>query len=141
MGYRAQSTVLVLTWPEGHTQHGLEIKAKPVSISTIRKMLGLAALTAGTIRAEDISQIDELFTTFIGKVVSWNLEHEASAGQWAPTPITMAGLEEHDTDLVMDVVLTWLNAASGKVDDGGELGKDSPAGSPSPGLSLTMEAL
>ncbi len=150
-GYRRENKIIHLSWEEGELK-GLEVKVKSVSIGTVRRMLSLAThAREKDMGPEDLKAMEELFTTFIDRVVWWNLEHEdiqmdtvagtVNSIRWVPTPITTAGLDEHDSEFVMMLVMQWLNGVTGKVDDSGPLEGSSPGGKPSVEQSLTMEAL
>lgn len=142
MGYRRQSTVIVMEWPEEHELHGLQVRCRSASIGTIRRMLDLAKQAdSKDIGAADLGAIDELFTGFVKRVVGWNLEHETADGEWVQTPATVEGLDFHDADFVMEMIMAWLTAAMGSPEGNGDLPKDSPAGKQSVEQSLTMEPL
>jgi hypothetical protein len=139
-GFRRQARTIVLHFT-GELE-GLEVRARSVSVGTITRMLELAQKVQGKLAPEDIGIIGELFGTFAAAVVSWNLEHEErgadGATSWVPTPISVAGLEKHDGDFVLDMIMAWIDGAIGTP---GETGKESPDGKPSVEASMPMETL
>jgi hypothetical protein len=135
-GFRRQARTIVLHFT-GELE-GLEVRAHSVSVGTITRMLELAQKVQGKLAPEDIGIIGELFGTFAAAVVSWNLEHEEQPEQWVPTPISVAGLEKHDGDFVLDMIMAWIDGAIGTP---GETGKESPDGKPSVEASMPMETL
>ncbi len=151
-GYRRENKIIHLAWEEGELK-GLEVKVKSVSVGTMRRMLSLAShAQKQEMTAEDLKALDELFSSFIERVIWWNLEHEEvqtvdvasghiSETTWMPTPITVAGLDQHDSDFVMMLIMQWLNGVTGKVDDASPLDESLSDGKPLVAQSLTMDPL
>jgi hypothetical protein len=138
-GFRRQARTIVLHFT-GELE-GLEVRARSVSVGTITRMLELAQKVQGKLAPEDIGIIGELFGTFAAAVVSWNLEHEEASevpgvSTWVPTPISVAGLEKHDGDFVLDMIMAWIDGAIGTP---GETGKESDDGKPSVEASMPMD--
>jgi hypothetical protein len=110
MGFRRQSKVFRLVWPEGHDNHGLEVKVGALSIGELSKIGGMAELDLQADNGpEAMAALDEMLALFADKLASWNLEDEDGA----PVPADLDGVRGQDLDFIMEMVDAWMTAAAG----------------------------
>lgn len=108
--------------------------------------------------ADAIKDVSGMFRTFAGKIESWNLEDEngnpvslepievpvpdsrdlSATRRETPAEAKYRVLMEQDMDMVMSLVLAWLD---GMVGTPGPLGGTSNAGGQSEEVSIPMDAL
>lgn len=131
MGFKEPSKVFVLQF-EGELD-GLEIKAKGASVQQILGLLNLASLGQG-VKLENVKDLDELFSLFASRLVSWNLEDEdgepltfepmdvdvidmvtgvVSKVRETPKEAKVRVLTGRALDLVMSMIFAWLDAVIG----------------------------
>lgn len=127
MGYRKVPTIHTLD--KIGEEDGLIVRMKSIKFGKLRRLM---QLTDSDETAEE--SLDDIFKLLLESLVSWNLEDENGV----PVPTTVEGLEDQETDLVMDIIEAWIEKMTGP---GPELGKDSTSGESFPGKPLTMEAL
>jgi hypothetical protein len=127
MGYRKVPTIHTLDKIED--EDGLIVRVKSIKFGKIRKLM---RLTDADESADE--SLDEIFSLLLENIVSWNLEDEDGI----PVPLSVEGLEDQETDLVMSIIEAWIEKMTGS---GESLGKGSPSGVTFPGKPLTMEAL
>lgn len=137
MGYVRDKTFR-LTWDDDTEFAGLEVRAKSLSIDNflrVAPLMELAGKDRDGFSADDMAQIDEIFTVFAGALVDWNLEQEDGT----PVPATREGLGRQDLAFGLAVAMQWLKTVVAVSPD---LGKDLPSGETFPEESgLPMEPL
>lgn len=151
MGFKEKRRTFVLTFPEDSDYAGLEVRAKSISFGQLMGVLDLARLGDGGKKfgVEDIQDIDKMIRMFASRLVSWNLEdedgHPASlepqdidGRRETPAEARYRALMDRDMDMVMDMVLAWLD---GMVGTPGPLDGTSHSGGPSEEVSIPMEPL
>lgn len=135
MGYRKQTTLYHLTFPEFD---GLEITAKSLSTGDLMRIMKTAAQLTGDASerpGETRAQaVEDMLRRFSKALVSWNLEDEDGE----PVPATYQGVEDQELPFVLRIIEAWTEAVAGVPDD---LGKVSPSGPQFPEVSLPMVAL
>lgn len=131
MGFvrKSKSYVLKFTDPD---MDGLEVKMKGLSVGEFLNVMKLKELSE-----DDPESVVELMSVFARSVVSWNLEDEV-AGQVVPVAVTEENVQGLDLDFAMTVIGAWIRAINGV---SGPLGQTSPAGVPSPAVSIPMDVL
>lgn len=135
--YRAQRKIYTLQFEDPELKD-LEVRVKSVSMG---KLLDVADQAQELKDGAGLSVARELFTLFISRMVSWNLQHEPedeAEEEFADTPMTVEGLLLHDPDLVLDIVLSWFDAM---VSISGPLEKSSTSGPQYPEASIPMGVL
>lgn len=102
MGYRAKRKIIVLQWPEDDDLHGLEVRARSLSMEELLDLGDqIAALESGGLAV--LGEVRGLIGQFVEHVESWNLEHEDGT----LTAMTSEGLLSHEPGLVIEMVLAW----------------------------------
>jgi hypothetical protein len=132
MGYIRERKVYRLRF-EDPEMEGLVVQARSAPVG---QFIGLAKLAnpGTTVRPEDMEQVDELFRSFAGCLVDWNLEDE----QGTPVPATLEGLYTQEIDFILQIIFAWIEAVAGVA---GPLGQPSSDGGRSLEQSIPMEAL
>ena len=108
---------------------GLEVTVRSASALVYKRIAELASRTYSSPASEDdIEAATGLYNAFAGVLVEWNLEEP----EGVPVPATLDGVEAQDFDLVLALVIAWLDAVAaalgGKPTD--ELLADLEAGLP-----------
>lgn len=128
MGYRKVPTIYTIEDVRG--LEGAVIRLKSIKVGKLRRLL--AALDSD----DEFSKVmGPIFATLAEGLVSWDLEDE----EGTPIPATLEGIEELELNDVMGIIAAWTQRMTGAGDD--DLGKDSPSGELSQGLSDLTEAL
>jgi hypothetical protein len=127
MGYRKVPTIHTLD--KVGEEDGLVVRLKSIKFGKLRKLM---RLTDADETADEA--LGEIFDLMLENIVSWNLEDE----QGTPVPLTAEGLEDQETDLIMDIIEAWIEKMTGS---GESLGKDSPSGESFPGKPMNWEIL
>lgn len=143
MGFVVKSTLFVLQFAEGHALHGSEIRVRSASIGKLLGLMDMAdALRGGKERnvKETARTIDELFTQFSERLVSWDLQEEplTPGAELRDIPCTKEGLYELDLDVVLDIVFAWVDGVTAV---SGPLEQNSNGGGQSEQPPMTMETL
>lgn len=137
MGYKHQRKVYLLRFGEDHDLHGLEVRARAMSLGTLVDMTTLAVelkQLRGAPGPEDMPKVVRLFDVLGEHLVSWNLEDDADQ----PVPATRAGLDTAGLDLILPLILAWMQVQTQVAPP---LGAPSSAGVPSVAGSIPMEPL
>lgn len=139
MGYRKTVRRIEVSL-KGHKVYGQDPAEYPVayargkSLGEYLHLMGYTEAEEGEDRSGVIRQLEE----FAAALISWNLEREDGT----PLPCTKEALfGEVDNDLGLALATEWIERLGGKVDDAGPLPQSSPAGEPSPAVSIPMEPL
>ena len=111
---------------------GLEVSARSVGLGEYLAISDLANVTM-PLKAGDVARFKRLLKAFSEALVEWNLEER---GQ--PVSADHDGLLSQEPDLVLRIVLAWMDAVAGV---SVPLGQPSNDGEPFPEASLPMEAL
>ncbi|MFF0138552.1 hypothetical protein ACFYRN_19180 [Streptomyces sp. NPDC005227] len=135
MGYRKTTRLLTVSLA-GHEVYGADgeapvAKARGRNLEQYLQLMGWTPADEGDERTGIVRQLEE----FSASLVSWNLEEEDGT----PIPCTPRALFAVDNDLALALATQWLDVIGGKVD--GPLPQSSPAGEPSPVVSIPMEPL
>lgn len=157
MGYREKRRTFTLAFAEDSEYAGLEVRARSVSFGQLMGVLDLARMGEGDKKfgVEDIQDIDKMIRMFAGRIVSWNLEDEngdpvslepvmVDGPQFqqkvreTPAEARYRALMDRDMDMVLDLVLAWLD---GMVGTPGPLDGSSHSGGQSEEVSIPMEPL
>lgn len=135
MGFRRQSRVYRLVWPEGHDNHGLEVRMRPLSIDELARIGGMADLDLTRDSGPEAqAALDDMLRLFADKLIGWNLDDD----QGDEVPATFEGVRAQDLDFVLELVDAWMTAAAG-VDS--PLSDGSTAGGTSVAESIPMVPL
>ena len=129
-GYRPEPKLVRVVYDD---HPGLVVRARTVPADVFMTISGY------TDKTTDKDDIAYLFSEFAKVLISWNLEYsddEEMAGELVPT--TVDGLMSRDFDLVLSIVLGWMEAVGGV---SVPLDQRSIGGSPSLVESLPMEPL
>lgn len=100
------------------TLDGLEVVAKTASAAAYKRIAELANREwANPLSNEDLAEFEALCEAFAGVLVEWNLEEEHEA-KGKPVrkavPPTLKGLMDQDLELVMTIVMAWMDAVAGR---------------------------
>lgn len=130
MGYKRTKTYrLVFEDPEFE---GLEVRAKSVPTGSFLKITELMDLGGSEgFTSDDMDKIRDLFGTFAGALIDWNLEDDDDQ----PVPATLDGLLSQDLDFVLQIIKAWMEAVTTPPES---LGKGSPSGVQFPEGSIPM---
>lgn len=105
---------------EGELQ-GLEVTAQSASAVLYRRIAGMANRQwSNPLSDEDLEEFDALCLAFAGVLVEWNLEVETKVRAKLvrqPVPATHDGLLAQDLELVVAIVMAWMDAVSGSPAD------------------------
>jgi hypothetical protein len=121
---------------------GLEVVARSASVEAYQRIAGLASRPiANPPTADDLEEIDHLYRSFAGLLVSWNLQEgrdgpESEGFAIYDVPATYEGLRSQDLPFATAIILAWMDAVAGV---SRPLGRPSTAGSLEG--SLPMEVL
>lgn len=97
MGYRRESRRITLDFVDPEL-NGLEVVTRSVPLGTFLAMLDSSS---------DATKTMQLLQDFAANaLVEWNLEDEAGK----PVEPTLAGMKTQDTDFMLTIVRTWLEA-------------------------------
>ena len=96
---------------------GLEVVAKSTSATVYKRISGFANREwTNPPSDEDLVEFDALCEAFAGVLVEWNLEEEVTV-KGKPVrkavPPTLKGLMDQDLQLVLAIVLAWMDAVAG----------------------------
>ena len=108
MGYKRQIKVFKLKF-EDPEMDGLVVRVRSVKLGKLMKLVRAMDLDTEKMTAEDLNLIDDVFQTFAGAIVDWNLEDEKDQ----PVPTTLEGIYEQELDFVMEIVAAWVDALTG----------------------------
>jgi hypothetical protein len=113
VGFKPEATIYSLNWEEGHKFHGLQMAVRACSVRKFTELIALAGTAAdlkakdtADITAEDIKGVENLFSTFAGRLVSWNVDGDD--GQ--PVPPTLAGVMSQEVPFVLELIEQWMGA-------------------------------
>jgi len=96
--YKHASRTFVLEFDD---MPGLEVRLRPVSVSQLMDLAGLAdEFAAGKATP---GQVSELFETFADRLVSWNLDIDDEE-----VPADIKGVRSLDADLFMKMLSGWF---------------------------------
>lgn len=121
MGYVPKKKTYPLDFT-GTEHEGLEITVRDMSTDELISM-------------PDSTTHEVLVGAFAGQLVSWNLETEDGT----PIPPTPENVRRQDRSMNQLIIERWLDALNGV--PAGPLPQPSPAGEPSPAVSIPMEPL
>jgi len=97
MGFRRESRRITLAFDDPDL-NGLEVVTRSVPLGTFMAMLDSSS---------DAAKTTQLFQDFADNaLLSWNLEAEDGT----PVEPTLAGMKTQDTDFMLTIVKTWLDA-------------------------------
>lgn len=128
-GFRAGRKTYRLVFEDGHDLAGLVVRARSVGTGEFFELSKLA--DQGSFGLDEGA---ELIARFAQHLVDWNLEDEDGV----PVPATAEGLNSQDFDLVIAVIMQWMDAVAGV---SAPLARPSPGGVPSLVESIPMETL
>jgi hypothetical protein len=110
VGFQRQGKVYRLVWPEGHDNHGLEVRMRPLSIAELQQIGSMAELDLSSDAGpEAMAALDDMIGLFASKLIGWNLDDD----QGEPVPATFDGAKAQDTDFVLELIDAWMTAAAG----------------------------
>lgn len=116
MGYVHQRKTYRLVFEGG--LEGLEVVAKSASGAAYKRIAGMANREwANPLSDEDLGEFEALCEAFADVLVEWNLEEEHEAkGKVVrkAVPPTLKGLMDQDLELVMAIVMAWMDAVAGR---------------------------
>jgi hypothetical protein len=132
---------------DGTDLQGLWVRAHSLPIGTLLELLAMAGevehgVATQKMNAEQLKVVTDLFDGFSAALLGWNLTNKVldndgnDTGGRVRVPPTTEGMLGQDTDLVMPIIMAWIEAASGVAKD---LGKGSSSGGTLPGGSMPME--
>lgn len=113
---------------------GLVVKAKSLPVGRLREIIKYAKLKDQRDPELVAEMLDDMLVKFSEALVSWNAEDENDQ----PIPATLKGLQALDTNMVLAIVLAWIEAVAGV---SGPLGKPSSNGDTFQEGSIPMEPL
>lgn len=125
MGYRPPTKTLRLSFSDPEFE-GLEVHMRRISVGQYREVLA--------VREEGQAELDTLLRLFLDAVHSWNLEDE----QGSVLPRTVEAISDLDFQFVDAMCDAWMTEMQGNT---APLPDSSPAGGPSPAVSIPMEPL
>lgn len=100
---------------------GLEVLAKSMSATAYKRISSFASREWGNpLSSGDRAEFDALCEAFAVVLVEWNLEEEYEVkGKTVrkAVPATLKGLMDQDLELVMAIVMAWMDAIAGQADD------------------------
>lgn len=139
MGFIVKGTIFRLEFAEGHLLHGSTIRVRSASVGKLLQLMALAEELKGD-QAPDDKKVDELFTMFSERLVSWDLQEEPETEGAIPRdiPCDKAGLYELDLGPVLSIVFAWIDGAA---DISIPLERSSNGGGRSEAPPMTMETL
>lgn len=116
MGYVHQRKTYRLVF-EGNLA-GLEVVAKSASAASYKRIASFATREWGNpMSNEDLGEFEALCEAFAAVLVEWNLEEEHEVKSRLvrrPVPPTLKGLMDQDLELVMAIVMAWMDAVAGR---------------------------
>ena len=116
MGYVHQRKTYRLIF-EGELS-GLEVLARSASGAAYKRIAAMANREwANPLSGEDLAEFEALCDAFAGVLVEWNLEEEHEVKGKAvrkPVPATLRGLMDQDLELLMSIVMAWMDAVAGR---------------------------
>ncbi len=119
MGFTPKRRTAVMTFPEDHDLHGLEIRVRIPSVGTVM----------------DTPDGNPFRDMFLEYAESWNLTDDE--GQ--PVPLTLEGLQTLEAVDFRAILKAWFDYVTGRA--AGPLESGSVNGQLPPAVSLPMEAL
>jgi hypothetical protein len=135
VGFQRQGRIYRLVWPEGHENHGLEVRVRALSIDDLSRIGGMAELDLSRDNGpEALGALDDMLALFASKLVGWNIDDD----QGEPVPATLAGVKAQDLDFVLELVDAWMTAAAGVAPP---LSESSTGGGTPLAASIPMEPL
>ncbi|MGQ4349684.1 hypothetical protein [Streptomyces sp. SAS_275] len=134
MGYRKTVRHLTISL-KGHPEYGTEevapeVVARGKNLDEYLRLMGYVED-----ESDDRSGVVRQLQEFGASLISWNLEEEDGT----PIPCTPQALFAIDNDLALTLATEWVERLGGKTN--GPLPHSSPAGEPSPAVSIPMEPL
>jgi hypothetical protein len=129
---------------EGTDLDGLVIRARSLPVGRLLELITMSGKVeqgATELDGDQLGAVTGLFDGFAEALVSWNLEEPVyddqgeETGESVQVPTTTAGMLSQDLDVVMRIVMSWLEAASGAA---APLGAGSNGGGTSPAPSIPM---
>jgi hypothetical protein len=124
------SRTFVISWPDGHDLHGLEITCKVPSAGDLLS-IGTADISSESV---DMGRLRDVVDTMIGTVISWNL-----ADSTGPANISQNEFMSFDLDLIVNVIMAWSEAIGRMIQVSAPLANQSGDGKKAP--YLPMESL
>ena len=129
-GYRRKKRLVHVAFgPDDGDLAGLEITTHGMSLSAYLDLVDREEDAGSTALAESLRE-------FARRLVSWNLQDEDGT----PVPATEEAVYAEDHSLMLKVINRWFTALAG-VHSNDPLSDGSPAGGPSPEVSIPMVPL
>ncbi len=132
-GYVREPKVYRLRF-EDEEMAGLIVRARSTTLGAFLDVAGLVGMDVTRATQEDLRKLTDLFATFEGALIDWNLEEP----EGVPVPTTQEGIQSQPVDFIMRIIAAWIEAIS---DVPGPLEAGSSAGRPSVPPSIPMEVL
>ena len=107
----------LITFPEGHELHGLEIHSRRPTVGAVEAVSGLSE-TESKVSEQVGALID---TMFAPALITWNYRDELDE----PVPATAEGLRQIDIEALLHILNAWVAET---VEVGKDLGKESSSG-------------
>lgn len=126
MGFERR--IYKLVWPEASAWHGLEVRMRPMPISTLEE-IGRLYAKADESDEGKFAMIPAMASIVQEGIVSWNLTDEGE-------PVPTSDIGQEGAELVLAIIEAWqevVNQVSAPLPQG------SPDGGPSPEASIPME--
>src|SRR6516164_10971432 len=110
MGFEPEATHYKLRFADD--LKGLEVTAESLSVDEFLRVSSLAATAQEATAAEGTESVQKLLDAFAENLVSWNLTRRGH-----PVPADRAGVGSQKFDLMLKVIMAWMEAIA-SVDDG-----------------------
>lgn len=138
MAYRKKTSQGITVSLKGHRLYGAD--PEPPEAVARRTSLDEYLRLTGLVEEEETGEdrenrIVQQLNKFAESLISWNIAEEDGT----PTPPTRDEFFKLDEDLALALATEWVERIGGKVYD--PLPESSPAGEPSPVVSIPMEPL
>ncbi|RKN61858.1 hypothetical protein D7231_31795 [Streptomyces klenkii] len=130
MGYKRKRKTINIAFEEGHPFAGLEVRLRGLSLGEYLDLIGMGEV--------DRSAVSDGLKMMSAALLSWNLEDEETG---EAVPATAEAVYAEDQEMMLAVMNAWIDALRGGVRQGSPLPESSPAGEPSPAVSIPMEPL
>ena len=101
MGYQART--YRLTWPEGHTFHGLEIRMRGMSLAELDQLSKFEAPAGDATVSGRTAEMRAMAELFSSRLISWNYEDENGE----PVGTDPESIANADLGMVMSAIGAW----------------------------------
>lgn len=113
MGFRPERTEYKLVFADGSTLDGLTVKAGSIPTGQLMELQGAAQVVRSENQdnnAAAAKAVSTMIDAFASKLHEWDLEDPDTG---LPVPPTREGIMSQDWDIVLPIILAWMEAIAG----------------------------